>query len=100
MPQDAIARLKAAFNTDESFRKEFLAANSLDEAAATAARRGCAVSLNDLIEERDAQPEGELSDAELEGVGGGGGSPTAKTTSKIMSNAHEMKKALIANFPR
>ena len=66
--------LTTALKTDVSFREEFLAAKSLQEAADIAVRKGYVVTVADLealAREASTPEEGELSEADLERVSGG-----------------------------
>jgi predicted ribosomally synthesized peptide with nif11-like leader len=66
--------LIAALSTDESFRTDFLAAGSFNEAAAIAARKGYVITVADLealAQDSNLPDGGELSEADLKHVAGG-----------------------------
>jgi predicted ribosomally synthesized peptide with nif11-like leader len=71
---DAITGLITALATNESFRSEFQAVKSFEEAAALARRHGWPVTVADLealAHQASALAGGELSEAELERICGG-----------------------------
>jgi predicted ribosomally synthesized peptide with nif11-like leader len=73
MLNDGIIELTRALATNESFRREFQAVNSFEEAAALARRHGCSVTAADLeaLAHQSSGLEGELSEAELETISAG-----------------------------
>ena len=88
---------RALLNTDEDFRKAFLAAGSFERAVSLAAERNLAITIEDLkglATQRPEIPEGPLSDAELEAVAGG------KTVAggKIMERYDQSAKNVIQSM--
>jgi predicted ribosomally synthesized peptide with nif11-like leader len=74
MQGDVTTELTSALATNQVFRSEFQAARTFEEAAAVARRHGCDVSVDDL--EAIAYPstslaDGELSEEDLDTIGGG-----------------------------
>ncbi len=92
--------LIAALRTDESFRTDFLAAGSFNEAAAIAARQGYVITVADLEAlAHDSSPlaAGELSEADLKHVTGGTGgwSQMFSMLSSILNKYDESAKNVI-----
>jgi predicted ribosomally synthesized peptide with nif11-like leader len=74
MLNDGIIELTRALATNESFRREFQAVNSFEEAAALARRHGCPVTgadLEALAHQSSGLAKGELSEVELEAISAG-----------------------------
>jgi predicted ribosomally synthesized peptide with nif11-like leader len=76
MSEHASAQLIAALELDAGLRSRILAAGSLEDLVAIAAAHGLAISTDDirtLARQSDEAKRGELDDASLTAVVGGGG---------------------------
>ena len=100
MLNDAITGLAKALVTNESFRREFQAVKSFEEAAALSRRHGWPVTSADLealAHQSSALAEGELSEAELETISGGEGGLFSMLSS-ILKSCDQIASSVVNNL--
>jgi Nif11 domain len=91
MLNDGIIGLTEALASNESFRREFQAVDSFEEAATLARRHGWAVTAADLealAHQSSGLEEGELSEAELDTISAGKGGLFGMFSSLLKSCDH------------
>ena len=88
MNQEHLNQLRAALKTDSALQSQIRAASTPDEIVRIVNQHGCAITVNDLKGESQPADEGELSDAELDGVVGG---LSASALARLDQQASEQK---------